>query len=209
MIGNVICRSASHHQHPTKKEKAMRVGIVGAGAIARIHATQWLKLPVTFAGCIDRHPERAVAFCAQFGGRAFATLDEMIADVDLITICTPTEGHREALLAAAKARVAIVCEKPIARHLRDAEEMVAACEATNTPLYVAHVLRFFPAYAQAKRTLASGVIGAPGVIRTTRAGAHPRPGAYFSSHFYADRERSGGAALDLAIHDIDYQRWLA
>lgn len=187
----------------------MRVGIVGAGAIARIHATQWLKLPVHFAGCFDRHPERAAAFCAQFGGRAFATLDELLANIDLITICTPTEGHHAAVITAAKAGVAIICEKPIARHLRDGEEMIAACEAAGVPLFVAHVLRFFPVYAQAKRTLESGVIGAPGVIRTTRAGAHPQPGAYFSSHFYTDRERSGGAAIDLAIHDIDYQRWLA
>jgi predicted dehydrogenase len=112
-------------------------------------------------------------------------------------------------MAAAKARVAIICEKPIARHLRDAEEMAAACEATNTPLFVAHVVRFFPAYARAKRTIDEGTIGIPGVIRTTRAGSYPKPGSAFSAAFYADFARSGGVALDLAIHDIDYHRWVA
>lgn len=187
----------------------MRVGIVGAGAIARVHAAQWLKLPVTIAGCYDRHLDRAEAFCAQYGGRAYATLDELLANVDLVTICTHTDGHKDAVLAAAKARVAIVCEKPFARHLHDAEEMAAACDATNTPLFVAHVVRFFPAYAQAKRTIDSGAIGTPGVIRTMRAGSFPKAGGNFASPFYANFARSGGVALDLAIHDIDYHRWVA
>jgi predicted dehydrogenase len=187
----------------------MRVGIIGAGAIAKVHATQWLKLPVTIAGCYDRHLDRAEAFCARYGGRAYASLDELLDNVDLVTICTHTDGHHEAVLAAAKAKVAIVCEKPFARHLRHAEEMIAACEATNTPLFVAHVLRFFPSYARAKSVIESGAIGAPGVIRTTRAGSYPRPGALFSSPFYADFVRSGGVTLDLAIHDIDFHRWIA
>ena len=187
----------------------MRVGIIGAGAIAKVHAAQWLKLPVTLAGCYDRHLDRAESFCAQFGGRAYATLDELLANVDLVTICTHTDGHREAVMAAAKARVTVVCEKPFARHLHDAEEMAAACEATNTPLFVAHVVRFFPAYARAKQTIDSGAIGKPGVVRTMRAGSFPKAGGSFASPFYADFARSGGVALDLAIHDIDYHRWVA
>jgi predicted dehydrogenase len=187
----------------------MRVGIVGAGAIARVHANEWLKLPVTLAGCYDRHLDRAETFVARYGGVAYATLDELLANVDLVTICTHTDGHKDSVLAAAKKRVAIVCEKPFARHLADAEEMVAACEATNTPLFVAHVVRFFPAFARAKQTIDSGAIGTPGVIRTTRAGSYPAAGATFSSPFYTNFDRSGGVALDLAIHDIDFQCWIA
>jgi predicted dehydrogenase len=71
------------------------------------------------------------------------------------------------------------------------------------------VVRFFPAYVRAKNTVDSGAIGAPGVIRTMRAGSYPNAGATFDSPFYADFARSGGVALDLAIHDIDYHRWLA
>jgi predicted dehydrogenase len=186
----------------------MRVGIVGAGAIARFHADRWQKLPVTIAGAYDRHPDRAEAFCAHYGGRVFATLEELLANVDLVTICTHTDAHKEGVLAAAKARVPVVCEKPFARHLQDAEEMAAACEATNTPLYVAQVVRFFPEYARAKSTVESGAIGTPGVIRTTRASSYPRPGSVFSAQFYSTVARSGGVALDLAIHDIDYHRWV-
>ncbi len=187
----------------------MRVGIVGAGAIARVHATQLLKLPCTLAGCFDRHPDRAEAFCAHFGGRVYTSLHELLANIDLVLVCTHTDSHKEVVMAAAKARVAIICEKPIARHLRDAEEMAAACEATDTPLFVAHVVRFFPAYARAKATIDTGAIGTPGVIRTMRAGSYPKDGSEFSAPFYNDFARSGGVALDLAIHDIDYHRWVA
>lgn len=187
----------------------MRVGIIGAGAIARVHAAQWQKLPVTISACYDRHLDRAEAFCAEYGGQAYTTMAELLANVDLVTICTHTDGHKEAVLAAAKARVAIVCEKPFARHIQDAEAMIEACEATNTPLFVAQVLRFFPAYSRAKATVDSGVIGKPGVIRTTRASSYPRPGASFSSPFYTNFARSGGVTLDLAIHDIDFHRWVA
>ena len=186
----------------------MQVGIIGAGAIARVHATEWRKLPVTIAGVYDRNPPRAEAFCAQYGGRAFSSLDELLANVDIVTICTHTDGHRAAVEAAAAAGVAIVCEKPLARHLADGEAMVAACEAANIPLFVAQVVRFFPAYAQAQAQVAQGVIGRPGVIRTQRAGSYPAPGATFSSPFYADFARSGGVVLDLGIHDIDYHCWL-
>ncbi len=187
----------------------MRVGVVGAGAIARFHANAWRRLPVAFAGCFDRNPARAESFCAHFGGRAFASLDDLLCGVDVVDICTHTDGHAAAVLAAAAARIPIVCEKPLARHLHDAEAMIAACVATGTPLFVAQVVRFFPAYVRAHAAVREGVVGKPGVIRTTRAGSFPQAGATFSSPFYADFRRSGGVILDLGIHDIDFQRWIA
>lgn len=176
--------------------------------MARIHGAAWNKLPVTLAGCYDRHPERAAAYCRQYGGKPYDSLEEMLPNIDVLTVCTHTDGHKDAVLAAAQARVAVVCEKPLARHVRDAEAMVEACEATNTPLFVAQVVRFFPAYAKAQAAVAGGAIGTPGVIRTMRAGAFPRAGGAFASPFYADFVRSGGVMLDLAVHDIDFHRWI-
>ncbi|HXF64134.1 MAG TPA: Gfo/Idh/MocA family oxidoreductase [Caldilineaceae bacterium] len=186
-----------------------RVGIVGAGAIARLHSAQWKKLPVTLAAVYDRNPERAAAFAAEHGGADCGSLDELLAQVDVVDICTHTDGHRAAVLAAAAARVPILCEKPFGRRLQECEEMIEACEATGTPLFVAHVVRFFPQYARAKELIDSGAIGKPGVIRTMRAGSYPRSGSEFSSAFYRDFTRSGGVILDLGIHDIDFQCWCA
>lgn len=185
-----------------------RIGIVGAGAIARLHATQWHKLPVTIGAVYDRHPERMETFCAHYGGRPCSSLDELLGLVDVVDICTQTDSHLATVLAAAAARVPIICEKPFGRHLHECERMMEACDATNTPLFVAHVVRFFPQYTRAKEVVDSGAIGRPGVIRTMRAGSFPRSGAQFASPFYADFARSGGVILDLGIHDIDYQRWI-
>lgn len=185
-----------------------RIGIVGAGAIARHHATQWNKLPVTIGAVYDIEPDRTETFCAHFGGRACNSLDELLSLVDVVDVCTPTDNHMPIVLAAAAARVPIVCEKPFGRYISECERMIEACEATNTPLFVAHVVRFFPQYARAKEVVDSGAIGRPGVIRSARAGAFPRPGTSFGSSFYGDLTRSGGVILDLGIHDIDYQRWV-
>ena len=125
----------------------------------------------------------------------------------MVDICTPGTAHKGPVLAAAAAGKAIICEKPLARMLADAQAMVDACEAAGVPLYVAHVVRFFPEFALAKKQLDSGALGRPAVMRTVRAGSFPRPGNSFSSDYYGDFSRSGGVIQDVGIHDIDYHRW--
>src|SRR5690606_39692869 len=65
----------------SRRRTFMRIGIVGAGAMARIHGAAWNKLPVTLAGCYDRHPERAAAYCQEFGGQPYASLAELLAKI--------------------------------------------------------------------------------------------------------------------------------
>lgn len=190
-----------------------RIGIVGAGAIARVHADRWEKMPdVEIAGYYDILPEAAQRAVDRYGGRAYATLDALLDDVDAVDICTTAVAHKEPVLAALEAGVPAVCEKPLARHLMDCYEMVEAVERTGTPLFVAQVVRFFPQFAKAKETLDSGALGSPGVIRTVRGGSMPRIGAGWSSgvantSYYGDFAQSGGVILDVSIHDIDFVRW--
>ncbi len=185
-----------------------RIGIVGAGAIARVHANRWQQMPdVTLAGFYDIRPEAASEAVARFGGRAFGSLAELLDAVDVVDVCTPGHVHREPVVAALEAGVPTICEKPMARRLEDAEAMVEAAERTGTPLFVAHVVRFFPQFARAKAVLDSGQLGKPGVIRTVRGGSFPRPGGIFGSDYYRDFARSGGVILDVSIHDLDFVRW--
>jgi UDP-N-acetylglucosamine 3-dehydrogenase len=181
-----------------------RVGIIGTGLTGRMHAERWAQLPVTLAGFHARMPERAQAAAERYGGRAFPGLETLLAEVDVVDVCAPTPAHKDLVLAAAAAGRDVICEKPMARHLRDAEEMIAACEAAGVRLFVAHVVRFFPEYARAREILASGRLGQPGVIRTVRGGNFPTPD---TQNWYADFEQSGGVILDLLSHDIDYVRW--
>ena len=181
-----------------------RVGIVGAGGIGAWHARRWKQLPVELAGFYDVVPEAATRAAEEYRGLVFESLDSLLAAVDVVDVCTPTPYHKPPVLAAAAAGKDIVCEKPLARHLRDAEEMVAACQAAGARLFVAQVVRFFPQFAQAKAILDSGALGRPGVIRTVRGGSPPHTA---ERSWFADFEQSGGVVMDVSIHDIDFARW--
>ena len=180
-----------------------RIGMIGVGSISRIHLDGWQRLPVEIAGHYDIMPEAAQQASERYGGQAYDSLDALLADVDIVDICTPAIAHKECVLAAAAAGVPIICEKPLARHLNDCHAMIEACDKAGVPLYIAHVVRFFAQFAKAKETLDSGQIGKPGVIRTVRAGGFPRVG----QSFYNDFDRSGGVVLDVMIHDVDFMRW--
>lgn len=180
-----------------------RVGLLGPGAIAQVHLAGWQQLPVEIAAHYDLRPEMAQRAAAQYGGKACTSLDEFFDAVDIVDICTPAAVHKDNVLATVAAGKPLVCEKPLARHLRDCEEIVAACEKAGVPLFVAQVVRFFPEFAAAKAAIDSGAIGKPGVIRTIRAGSFPRT----LGSFYGNFEKSGGVILDVGIHDIDFQRW--
>ena len=184
--------------------RVKRVGIVGAGLIGGWHAERWERLPVEIAGFYDLSREAAQETAARFGGMVFESLDALVDAVDVVDVCTPTFAHKEGVLAAARAGKPVVCEKPLARHLEDAREMVAACRAANAPLFVAHVVRFFPQYALAQRTLLSGELGEPGVLRLVRAGTFPRP---HPDTWYNSFEKGGGVIMDLCIHDLDFALW--
>ncbi len=89
------------------------------------------------------------------------------------------------------------------RTLEDCQKMIAASELAGIPLFVAHVVRFFPEFALAKREVEAGAVGKPAAIRTRRGG--PMPRAW--NDWYANFGMSGGCILDLIIHDFDWLRW--
>ena len=184
-----------------------RIGMIGPGAIGHVHLDGWRRLPVDLVGYYDINRAAAERASAHYGGAVYDSLDALLADVDLVDICSWGTAHAENVLAVAAAGKAIICEKPLARHLADAERMVAACEEAGVPLYPAHVVRFFPEFAAAKAALDGGALGKPGVLRSVRAGSFPRPGGQFSAGYYAEFEQCGGVILDVGIHDIDYARW--
>jgi len=179
-----------------------RIGIVGGGSMGRYHASRWAQLPVELAGFYDLEEDRARQSANQFGGKGYTSLQALVDDVDAVVVTTPTYTHHQVVLDVAPSGKHIFCEKPLARHLADCEEMVAACEASGSRLFVGQVVRFFPEYASSKAFCDAGEIGKPGVMRTTRGGAIP-----VSSAWYADLAKSGGVILDLAIHDLDYALW--
>ncbi|MFC4986508.1 Gfo/Idh/MocA family protein [Saliphagus infecundisoli] len=179
----------------------MRVGIAGAGFMARTHAEAYDGMDCEIAGVAS--PSGFEGFLDDLGLESAAyTGVEALCDreeIDYLDICTPTHTHLEIVRTAADRGLDIFLEKPIAGSIEEAQEIRAVAEAAGVALGVGHVVRFLPAYRKA----AGLEIGEPGVARARRLSPFPDWGEWFG-----DREKSGGLFVDLAIHDLDYLRWV-
>lgn len=180
---------------------SLRVGVVGAGGIASPHLAAWRRLGARLA--IYSTDDQAPALAARHEATVCRGLDELLAAADVVDVCTPTFTHDEIVIAAARAGRHVICEKPLARTHAKAAAMIEACRSAGVALYPGQVVRFYPAYAAAKRAVDEGGIGTPAVLRFSRRGAGP------SRDWFHDVDLSGGIIVDQMIHDIDFARWIA
>lgn len=184
----------------------MKVGIVGVGFMGTTHAAGWAATDAQIVGFCAETTDEAKAIAQQYRARIYPDLTSLLNEVDVIDICTPTHLHYEMVLQAAHAGKHIICEKPLARTVEQAQEMIKACRAASVRLLVAHVVRFFPEYALAKSVVQAGQIGKPAIIRLARGSYRPKKPI---GNWFLDFDKSGGMLLDLMIHDFDYARWIA
>jgi predicted dehydrogenase len=186
----------------------VRIGIVGSGFMARTHVEAYADIDNADVVAVAS-PSNADEFVAEreLEADAYAAATAMFddADVDAVDICTPTPTHREFVEGAAELGLNTFCEKPLAGSLDDAHAIADAVDETGIRFMVGHVLRFFPAYERIKATVDAGGVGDPGVVRARRLSRFPDWG---HGNWYANRSKSGGALVDLAIHDLDYLRWV-
>ncbi|MCP5100572.1 MAG: Gfo/Idh/MocA family oxidoreductase, partial [Chloroflexi bacterium] len=162
--------------------------------MGQTHAAAWAQTPATIAGFVDKTAVSVHPLAQKYNTQLYANFDAMLADVDVVDICTPTPLHHSMVLQAAAAGKDVVCEKPLARSVAQAEEMIAACETAGVKLLVAHVVRFFPEYALAKRAVDAGKIGATAVMRFSRCSFQPQK---VTDNWFLDQKQSGGMMLDL------------
>lgn len=182
----------------------LKVGLVGCGFMGRMHATVYGALEgVELVAIADRRAEVSDAFAAQWGAKGHPDLASMLQTeaIDYVDICLPTHQHAEASLAAIAAGKHVFCEKPMARSVEEADRMIAAAQAARVRLMIGHCIRFWPEYEIVHRLVAEGTLGALTSINLTRYGAFP---SWSSENWLADEALSGGAALDMHIHDTDY-----
>lgn len=183
----------------------MRFGLIGAGGMGRYHADSLSRVAeasiVAIGEPVVVGPVSSLA--EHLGADLLPSAEAVLArdDVDAVIVATPTSAHAEVAIAAARAGKHIFCEKPLARTLQEGEAMLEAAAAAGVKLAAGQVVRYFPDYAAARDMVLRGDIGQPGVARATR-------GTLLLAHsWYADFERSGGVALDIMIHDLDWMRW--
>ncbi|MBO4227007.1 Gfo/Idh/MocA family protein [Bradyrhizobium neotropicale] len=174
--------------------RALRVGVIGAGVMGSNHARVLAGLPeVTLVGIVDPLAEHRARAIALVGCRAFATLDELLAEgVDAVTIAAPTHLHHEIALTCIAQSVHILVEKPVASTVEEGNDIVNAARQAGVTLMVGHVERFNPAVAAIKQAISGEDILSIGI---TRVGPFP------------PRMSNVGVVIDLAVHDIDLIRW--
>ncbi len=119
--------------------KTIRVGIIGAGSIARYaHVPGYKAQPnVEIVAAADTVPGKAAAFAAEFGiPRAYDSMEEMLSNeqLDAVSVCTPNYAHKAATIAALNAGLHVLCEKPIAMNLAEGREMVETARRLNKVL---------------------------------------------------------------------------
>jgi predicted dehydrogenase len=184
----------------------MRIGIAGTGTMGEVHAAAWRSIGAELIGCSSTQPDQAKVLAGRYQVRAFADYAELLNEVELVDICTPTFLHKPMVLQAAEAGKHVICEKPVALTPEDARIMIRACREAGVRFFVGMAVRFFPQYRLAKELVASGQIGSLGVLRLKRVSYMPQKSP---DHWYFDPNLSGGMVIDLMIHDFDYSRWLA
>jgi UDP-N-acetyl-2-amino-2-deoxyglucuronate dehydrogenase len=188
----------------------MNVGIIGAGAIARLHARVYRQIGFTVTVCTSRTPEAGRRFADEQG----ATFVSDYADVcrypglDFVDVCTLPDFRLDAVELCASAGRHLQVEKPIATTLEIARRMVDTANRAGILLGVVSQHRFDPSSRFLASALAAGRLG-----RLLQIDAYVK--WYRSAEYYARpvkgtwRNEGGGALINQAIHQVDLLRWLA
>jgi myo-inositol 2-dehydrogenase/D-chiro-inositol 1-dehydrogenase len=181
----------------------IRIAVLGAGRIGRIHATNAAANPrcrlvavADVVGAAAADLARSTHCEAETDPRATIARK----DVDAVVIGTPTDTHVDLLLEAARGGKAVLCEKPVDLDIRKVEAAAAEIERLGARAMVAFNRRFDPSAAAVRRAIDQGEIGEVRQVVITSRDPEPPPPSYIAS--------SGGIFRDMTIHDFDMARWL-
>jgi UDP-N-acetyl-2-amino-2-deoxyglucuronate dehydrogenase len=191
--------------------KSRRVGIIGIGAIARMHAMALRDLPgVELVGGVCRTEAKGRAFAAEFGGRWYADVAAMVdaERPDFVTIATPSGAHLDAALAAIGRGVAVLVEKPMEITLERIDRIIEAAEKRGVLLGGIFPQRYNPVVQQVQRDAAAGRFGSLAVV-----GVYVpwwRDDAYYAAGRWQGTAAldGGGAMMNQSIHGVDALQWI-
>lgn len=169
--------------------RKLRCGVIGVGRMGRHHARLYAQLPdAELVGVVDSNPEAAQNMTEQWGGRACASVEQLIdLGVDAVTIATPTIHHWSAAEPLLKAKVACLIEKPLAPDVQQARAIADAAAKSNTILQVGHIVRYDPVMVAIRK------------IENLR----PRFIEMDRISPMTFRSVDVGVVLDMMIHDLD------
>jgi predicted dehydrogenase len=189
--------------------KPLGVSVIGAGFWAdQMHLPALQQIPgVRVVSIVAATADSARALAGRYGVPRWSTdIQEAVSapDVDVVDIVAPPFVHAEAVLAAAGAGKDSICIKPLGRDVAEAEAMLHAVRAAGTRLFYAENVPFIPAVQEARRLVDLGHIGE--VFRVKACEGIGRP---HSDWFFDPARSGGGVILDMAVHSIEFCRYLA
>lgn len=187
-------------------QKTVRVAML---SFAHLHAYGYAGVLTSMPGVelvviADEDAERGKAAAEQFGTEWVAGFHDALSrdDVDCVVICSENVRHKELTIAAAGAGKHILCEKPLATTVEDAQAMIDACTQHGVKLQTAFPVRFNASIVGLRDAIKAGAIGQPLVISARNPGTCP------GSWFVDPALSGGGAVIDHTVHVVDVLRWI-
>ena len=183
----------------------MKIAFAGTGYINKIHAQAAKNLGLELAAVVNHKVDSMAAFAKEFGiPRQYETVEALLNDgiAEAMVVSTPNYLHAPQAIAALKAGVPVMVEKPMSMNAQEAEQMCEAAERSGALLMVAHCFRFDPDVLWLKEQRQK--LGK--IIRTKGIGVHTHwgPAGWFTQKEFA----GGGALADMGIHALDTARFL-
>ncbi|WP_449536507.1 Gfo/Idh/MocA family protein [Ferdinandcohnia sp. Marseille-Q9671] len=192
----------------------LRVAVIGCGSIAQHrHLPEYnANTHVEIVAVCDINEQRAKETAEKYGADAYTSYEELLqhANVDIVSVCTPNYLHADVSIAALHAGAHVLCEKPMATSAEEAENMIAAAEASGKKLMIAHNQRFVQSHQRARQLIKSGDLGKIFSFRT--AFGHGGPERWSidgkDSWFFEKEKAFVGAMGDLGVHKTDVLRFI-
>lgn len=188
----------------------VRAGVVGIGFIGVAHVEALRRLGVNVVGVVGSTPERARAKAeAQGLPTVYETVDDLVADVDVVHIASPNYAHADQVRRVLDSDTHVVCEKPLALNSDDTADLLTRAQASGLVNAVCFNIRFYPANHQAMAMVAAGEVGEPRFMT----------GSYHQDWLLRDTdwnwrlqpEEAGGlrAVADIGSHWLDLTRFIS
>ena len=194
----------------------IRLGLIGLGYIGKIHLRNCLKLNDANLVAVSDLSKRALKTAKNAGIKTFTDYERLLKDpaIDAVIIALPTHLHFQCAKQVAEAKKHILLEKPIARNVAEAKEIISAAQRNSVKLMIGYPLRFSIPFRRVKGKIKTGTLGDIVVAYATyistgpffhRAESHipaPVPDWWFRKEL-----TGGGALMDLGVHMINLLRW--
>jgi len=175
----------------------MKVGIIGAGTMGRLHARVYRELGADLVGVADIDHKVAEEIAHKYETTAFDNYEHLLEQgLDAVSIATPTWSHNEIALKAISRNINLLIEKPIADTVEKAKEIISQARSSHIVLMVGHVERFNPTVTKLKEIIGEGILGDLITLSARRVGP------------FVERVKDVGIITDIGTHDIDIARYL-